>query len=513
MDATISLHSFGRKSSWFSRAVRRPSVGSFRLIVLLLGVLVFGMFGGLFLASLSSLQALAASLDGLDDTASFIQQALDAREQIEVYLVSGDNNAYTSGSHALTLAVAAIAQAEQTAASSTLDTFALRRLETTGGDYLHLIHSLDVLITGNADPAAQQVIRQRINATALAFDQTAYTALRNGIAAANSLLEQQTSGLVNLTLMLLVALIAIFGSAFVLVRLITRHSAYALQQIGLAARAITRGDYDTRIDLDAEMNPDIAQLAAAFNRMAENLKLALASESAATRQNGMQLLKLARQERMTAVLEERQRIARELHDSVKQQLFSITLSAGAAINLLNSAPDLVRLQLEHIRQAGHTAQAEMTALLQELIPVSLQEKRLEDALLGYLTPLCGTHQIKLLWCVNGTNTLTIAEEHALLRAVQEAVANVVRHSHATLLRVSLSFGLVTHVIIEDNGEGFIPEAVPETSTGLALMKLRLKRVGGHCAVESERGTGTRLTIQLDSRRAASAQRASAGAHI
>ena len=211
------------------------------------------------------------------------------------------------------------------------------------------------------------------------------------------------------------------------------------------------------------------------------------SESAAYKQNRLQMMKLARQERMTAILEERQRIARELHDSVKQQLFSITLSAGAAINLLERAPHLVKTHLEHIRQAGHNAQAEMTALIQELVPISLQEQRLEEALLGYLNPLCETHGLKLLWRVDGTNTLTIAQEHALLRAVQEAVSNVVRHSGATVVRVSLNFGLVTHIIVEDNGKGFVPEAVPATSTGLSLMRTRLRRSAGAAKYRPRRG--------------------------
>ena len=277
----------------------------------------------------------------------------------------------------------------------------------------------------------------------------------------------------------------------------TRHHTYALRQIGQAASQITLGNFDTSIDLAGERDREIVQLGEAFNRMAETLKLALRSESAANEQNRIQMMKLARQERMTAILEERQRIARELHDSVKQQLFSITLSAGAAANLLDHAPHLVKTHLEHIQKAGHYAQSEMTALFQELVPFSLQDKRLEDALLDYLNPLCEMHRLKLLWRADGTNTLTIAQEHALFRAVQEAAANVMRHSGATLLRVSLTFGLVTYLIVEDNGNGFVPEAVSPTSTGLNLMRTRLKRVGGQCELQTAPGAGTRLTILLD----------------
>ncbi len=501
MGATISLRSFGQKNSWSFDRLYHPSTGSFKLIVLLLGIVIFALFGGLIVAYRGSAQPVAGSLDQLSSVSELIQQTLDARTQIAQYLATGSADAYAAGEAALAQTITTI---EQMAASvPTIDNLALRRLETISTDYLNLVRSLETLMQNGAPADTQRVVRQRIDEAALALDQQAYAALQTSIANSSQMLHTQTSSLTFIGIALLLALGVAFSVCFALALVISEHSAYALHQIGQAAQQITLGNYDTRIDLHAETNPDIAQLAAAFNRMTQTLKVALESESAANKQNGMQLMKLARQERMTAVLEERQRIARELHDSVKQELFSITLSAGAAVNLLDHAPDLVRTHLEHIRQAGHTAQAEMTTLLQELIPVSLQDKRLEDALLSYLTPLCETHGIKLLWRVDGTNTLTIAEEHALLRAVQEAAANVIRHSNATLLRLSFSFGLVTHVIVEDNGDGFVPDAVPATSNGLALMRTRLKRVGGRCEVHTEPSVGTRLTIHLDSRRAAS----------
>jgi signal transduction histidine kinase len=85
--------------------------------------------------------------------------------------------------------------------------------------------------------------------------------------------------------------------------------------------------------------------------------------------------------------------------------------------------------------------------------------------------------------------------------VQEAVSNVVRHSEATVLHVSCNFGLITHVIIEDNGKGFVPDAVPVTSSGLTLMRTRLMRAGGRYELQTTVGEGTRLTLLMDLRRA------------
>lgn len=504
MGVTISLRSFGQKNSWSFDPLRHPSIRSFRLIVALLGVAVCILFGSLLFSYHRSAVPVAESLDRLEIISSLMSQMMEGRVQFDRYLTSGDEASFTTGEAAFSQAIARLEALIIT--NQTVDAFALQRLEGISTDYLNLARSLARLQRGG-DPVAttQQTIRQQIESTALQLDQAAQLILQSNIAGSTDLLHESTVVVTRTGVGLLLFISMIFAVSFIVVLGITRHTSDALHEVGKATHQIALGNYDFRIDPRAATNPDITQLATAFNRMAETLKTALESESTANRQNGLQLMKLAQQERVTAVLEERQRIARELHDSVKQQLFSITLSASAAINLLDPAPEIARTHIEHIRHAGHTAQTEMTALLEELIPVSLQEKRLEEALNSYLTPLCEMHGINLLWRVDGTNTLTIAEEHALLRALQEATANVIRHSNATLVRVSLSFGLVTHAIIEDNGVGFVPETVPATSTGLALMRTRLKRVGGRCQVESSPGAGTRLTISVDSRRTVTAR--------
>lgn len=499
MDATISLHTYGRRSSWFSDQLRRLSVGSFRLIVLLLGAAVLAAFSLLMLSYRQTTQPVESSLTRLQSISQLAQQTAGARLQAAQYLESGTQADYLQGEAALSALVESV---ESASAAQPIEYLALRQLEATSGDALNTFRSLGSLVSGGADEQTQAVLRQQLSAALSTLDKQTYAALESSVVAAGSLLNTSAATLANVGVALLIVVVILFALSLFAVSVISRHSAYALRQIGQAAEQITLGHYDTRIDLRSETNTDIVRLGEAFNRMAENLKTALQSESAANKQNHMQLMKLARQERMTAILEERQRIARELHDSVKQQLFSITLSANAALNLLNHSPEMVRTHLEHIRHAGQTAQTEMTGLVEELAPVPLQEKRLDEALLSALTPLCEIHGLKLLWRVEGTNTLTISQEHALFRAVQEAVSNVVRHSSATVLRVSVNYGLVTQVMVEDNGCGFDPDAVPATSAGLSLMQTRLKRVGGRCELDSAPGTGTRLKILLDLRRTA-----------
>lgn len=495
MDATISLRIFGRSSSSFFDRLRSLPTGSAKFIFAGVGLASLLAMICLSVSTLAGLQPLRDATARIETAANLSQQLASARASAERAVGSGDDADFAVGVQSLDTVITSLD--DPLLRASINDVFAIQSLEDSTLDMVNTFRSLGASETTVETRAA---IRTSFDAAATRVDNQTSAILNSSITTIDQSVQQLSKTITTLTGVLLLLVTVLFALGCGLLILITRQSAHALHQIGQAAKSITAGNFDTRIDLAGERDADIVQLGAAFNHMAENLRSALQAESAASEQNRSQILKLARQERMTTILEERQRIARELHDSVKQQLFSITLSAGAVLNLLDPPAGVARTHLEHIRQAGHQSQAEMTALLQELVPVSLQDKRLEDALLDMLTPLCETHRLKLLWRAEGTNTLTIAQEHALFRAVQEAAANVIRHSEATLLRVSVSFGLVTHVIVEDNGKGFVPDAVPATSTGLSMMWTRLKRVGGRYELQSVPGSGTRLTLLLDLRR-------------
>ncbi|MCK6579525.1 MAG: histidine kinase [Anaerolineae bacterium] len=465
---------------------------------------LFGMLAAVLMALLilqgqfsAALVPVADAVERLSAVGDLSWEVVDARLSAERFLGSGKADDYRSGESALGALLERLDEASQSPPS--LDYLMLQDLTAAGVNYVHAFRSLGGRI-GEGAAAAQDAMRRNLDLTTRRLDAENAALFQRSLGEIDLALQIFSGTMERLILIVLVLLMLVFGASAALVIREARKTAGSLRGVVQAANEITLGNFDARIDLAGERDPAVVQLGAAFNRMAENLDLAMKSETAANEQNRVHLLKLARQERMTAILEERQRIARELHDSVKQQLFSITLSAGAVLNLLTDAPEQVRVHLEHIIQAGHYAQSEMTSLVQELAPVPLQDKRLEDALLEYLNPLCEAHRLKLLWRVEGTNTLTIAQEHALFRAVQEAVANVVRHSGASILRVSLTFGLLTHVIVEDNGQGFAADSVPPTSTGLSMMRARLRRVGGRYDLQTAAGAGTRLNIMLDLRR-------------
>ncbi len=295
-----------------------------------------------------------------------------------------------------------------------------------------------------------------------------------------------------LLLVLVVAAVVSVAASVVLTINLTR----PLRDLSQVAQAVSAGDLGIRARI---ARPDeIGQLAAAFDQMTDGLQRSLETERAANEQIRLQTAQIARQTQATAVTEERQRIARELHDSVKQQLFSICLSAGAALNLLSSDLETARVYLEHVKRASREAQVEMKNLLLELVPAPLQEHRLDEALRQYLEPLCRVHDLQLIWIANGTNTLLPTHEHALFRAAQEAIANVIRHSGAHHLRVTLDFGRLTTLVVEDDGCGFDPDDILSGSTGLSTMRVRLDRVGGAVDVRTEPGRGTRIQMTVNS---------------
>lgn len=489
MDETISLRTFGHKSSLFFD--RRLSLGSIKWVFSAFGIATVCAVVMLAAYAIHSLQPVDDLFARLEFVNAAVQTINQAQRQVENFLATGDDYAAAEQA-ALDIRMAVDRLILLTDASSTLT-----RLEEAGEANLNLLRSYHSVAAAAGTGSVLTIVRDNLDTAADTINQEANAVRTESIRAARDQSDLLPRQIVLLAFVLLIVCAVVFVVSLVLIESVARHSTRILRDIREVAWQITEGRFDARVNLTDEVDPNIIQLGLTFNRMADNLKLAQQSELAANEQNRLQLLKLARQERTTAILEERQRIARELHDSVKQQLFSITLSAGAVLNLLVDAAPLVKTHLQHIKQAGHSAQSEMTSLLQELVSMPLQDRRLEDALLDYLNPLCETHELKLVWRTDGTNTLTIAQEHALFRSVQEAVSNVVRHSGATVLRVSLYFGLLTQIVVEDNGKGFSPEKIAPTSNGLAMMRTRLKRVGGRCEVETAPGSGTRLTIQLD----------------
>jgi signal transduction histidine kinase len=198
-----------------------------------------------------------------------------------------------------------------------------------------------------------------------------------------------------------------------------------------------------------------------------------------------------------AVARERQRLMRDLHDSVTQTIFSMTLTSRAALLLLERDPTRVGTQLERLEQQTRDAQAEMRALVSELNP-----KESDETLAVVLERHCADRVLRdglaVSLQVEGEGKLSAAEERNLFRIAQEALNNVAKHSGAAAAMVRLRLSDPQRLEIEDQGIGFDPgRAKPGPGLGLEGMRERAAEIGWRLEMTSAPGAGTRLTVLRD----------------
>ena len=165
----------------------------------------------------------------------------------------------------------------------------------------------------------------------------------------------------------------------------------------------------------------------------------------------------ARQIETLAAAEERNRLARELHDSVSQTIFSMNLTAQSARILLDRDPQRVSGLLDHLQTLSQNALGEMRSLIQQLRPHSLIENGLAAALRNHAAERLEQDNLKVEVKVNGEGRLTANMEEGLYRITQEALNNIVKHAKTDKATIILNFenDLVT-LTIEDQGAGFDP---------------------------------------------------------
>lgn len=210
--------------------------------------------------------------------------------------------------------------------------------------------------------------------------------------------------------------------------------------------------------------------------------------------------RLNRRAQAAAVLEERNRLARELHDSVTQQLFSMTLSAQAARTHLEKNPQRVAVLLERLQETATAALAEMRALIFQLRPPALSEQGLLDALQQHAAAISRREGLRVELSVTGDERLARGIEQPLYRIVQEAINNVVKHANATLVRVQLELTSErVRVRVADDGQGFDTTVPPDRSgrhLGLIGMRERAAEIGGTMDLRSSVGGGTEVVVTV-----------------
>jgi signal transduction histidine kinase len=204
---------------------------------------------------------------------------------------------------------------------------------------------------------------------------------------------------------------------------------------------------------------------------------------------------LSQQAQELAAVQERQHLARELHDSVSQALYGISLGAYTAREALETDPREAIAPLEYVMALSEAGLAEMRALLFELRPESLATEGLVAALSKQVTVLRTRYKLLVEAQLSEEPALSLEGKQALYRIAQEALHNIVKHAHArtVTLRLARQDGELL-LEIGDDGRGFDSSEPFPGHFGLLSMRERAAELGGTCSIDSAPSQGTRLRV-------------------
>jgi signal transduction histidine kinase len=204
---------------------------------------------------------------------------------------------------------------------------------------------------------------------------------------------------------------------------------------------------------------------------------------------------LSQQAQELAALRERQRLARELHDSVSQDLYGVNLAVRAAREALNRDPREAIAPLEYVSAQAEAGLAEMRALIFELRPESLVTEGLVAALFGQVAVLRTRYKLTVDAQLGEEPDLLMEEKQSLYRIAQEALHNIIKHAHASTVRLRLAQeGRELILEIHDDGKGFDPVGPFPGHFGLQSLRERATQLGGTCSIESNPSQGTHLRV-------------------
>ena len=249
-----------------------------------------------------------------------------------------------------------------------------------------------------------------------------------------------------------------------------------IDRLSAGTHAWRQGDFTQLVEDDS--GDEIGQLAYNLNQMAQDLESLLDTR------------------RELAQIEERNRMARDLHDSVKQQAFAASAQISAARKLLSENPNKAIENIEAAERLTNTLRKELTNLIQEMRSPALEGKGLAAALQDYSHHWSSQNEIELDLRIQGERLLPLDIEQTVFRIVQEALANVARHSDANKVEVALIYtSKELTCMIRDNGCGFDPTQTM-LGFGIRSMQERAKTLGSQLNLETEVGEGTIITFAL-----------------
>lgn len=258
--------------------------------------------------------------------------------------------------------------------------------------------------------------------------------------------------------------------------LITRNLRWRLNRITLAASEWGRGNFETEV-LD-DSRDELQQLTKHLNRMAKQLQTLLSERQA------------------LAIVEERNRLARDLHDSVKQQVFSGSLLVRAARKLLQRDAQTASQHLSEAENLMERVQQELDDIIAALRPTALADRGIASVLTDIARDWSRRSGISMQLDVQSDCNAPLPVEEALLRIAQEALANAARHSRATKVDLALLAEPDMMVLrISDNGQGFDVHEVNGPGVGLSSMQERAQALHGTLHVSSS-SHGTCIDVRI-----------------
>ncbi len=249
-----------------------------------------------------------------------------------------------------------------------------------------------------------------------------------------------------------------------------------LERVSKVTDAWSQGDFSEFIE-DAE-GDEISQLAVRLNHMAEQLQ---------------QFIKRSQE---IAISEERNRLARDLHDSAKQEALAASFHLGTAMTLFERDAKSAKSHLAEADNLVNSVREELTDLIHELRPPSINGTRFDETINEYIIDWAHQTGIEATLRVEGSIDLPLEIKQAIYRIMQEALANVSRHSAADKVEVTMRFGEnMVEFCLSDDGIGF---NMLQQSDGIGLdsMRERVESLNGELSIESETGRGTVICVAI-----------------
>lgn len=277
--------------------------------------------------------------------------------------------------------------------------------------------------------------------------------------------------------------------------LIFRALKLRLWEAGRMAGSIARGDYRARVEPGSE--DEVGWLEEQLNHMADQLENAVSSLRDLAEKNR----RLGEEAGRGAVLEERMRLARDLHDTVNQQLFVMAMRAAALKSRLEKdSPEVEKLipEMAKLEAMAREAHSQIRELILQVRPVTLENEGLGPALEECVKNTAENEGWHLTARIDHAIRLDVSAAESLFRIAQETLNNISKHASAKQVEVCLvraGEDIIMEII--DDGKGFDPrKAIRPTAVGLSGIRERVKAIGGRFDLVTSPGEGTKLRVTM-----------------